>query len=203
MSYGGNWVRSSTASKFYGVHANTLRRWPTDGNIEFKTTVGGQRLYLLPSETTSKKEKPSKETVMYVRVSSGKQKDYLERQITFVSSRFPCDRIVRDVGSGLNFKRRGLIKLLEEVDKGSIRRVVVASKDRLCRFGFELIKWFLERENVELLVLDKIDKTPEQEFTEDILAILQVFACGEQSVRKRTYAIKKQEDQAPTDLDTN
>ena len=194
----GTWVRNKQACKYFGVHPNTLRRWADNNHVNYKTTVGGQRLYLLSSDSTTSTKRTEKETVIYVRVSSSKQKDDLERQVSYVSSRYPNCRIIKDIGSGLNFKRKGLIKLLEQASNGLIQTVVVASKDRLCRFGYELLTWILERENVQLVVLDKVDKSPEQEFTEDILAILQVFACRWNG--RRNYSVKKQKDQITIDI---
>lgn len=86
--------------------------------------------------------------------------------------RCPDAEIVTDVGSGLNFKRKGLKAVLERALQGTLRSVTVAHRDRLCRFGFELIKWLLERQQVELVVLDDERLTPECEFTEDLLAIV-------------------------------
>lgn len=194
----GTWVRSQQACKYFGVHPNTLRRWANSNNVNYKTTVGGQRLYLLSSDSSTSTKRTEKEIVLYVRVSSSKQKDDLQRQVSYVSSRYPNCRIVKDIGSGLNLKRKGLIKLLEQASNGLIQTVVVTSKDRLCRFGFELLQWLFERENVQLVVLDKVDKSPEQEFTEDILAILQVFACRWNG--RRNYSIKKQKDQITVEL---
>jgi putative resolvase len=107
-------------------------------------------------------------------------------------SKYPTFRVIKDIGSGLNFKRKGLLKLLELSNKGLVDEVIVASKDRLCRFGYDLIKWQFMQANVKLLVLDTADKSKELEFTEDILAILQVFACRWN--RSRKYSIKNKKD---------
>jgi predicted site-specific integrase-resolvase len=90
---------------------------------------------------------------------------------------------------------------LELSSKGLVQSIVVASKDRLCRFGIYLIKWQLEQNSVELVVLDTIDKTPEEEFTKDILAVLQVFACRWNG--KRKYLIKNKKNQITIDVESN
>lgn len=187
----GTWVRIATASKHFGVHQSTLRRWDTDGLVECKRTAGGQRVYRIDSGSPDKFDATAKHSYIYVRVSSAKQKDDLERQSAFLQAKYPTFRVVKDIGSGLNFKRKGLLKLMEQSSKGLIEKVVVASKDRLCRFGFDLIFWHFQQNNTELLVLDKSDKTPEQEFTEDILAVLQVFACRWNGRRKYTVTDQK------------
>ena len=196
----GAWLRSAAASQHFGVHANTLRRWADSDLVKYKTTVGGQRVYLIGSEGTSNRRN-EKETIIYIRVSTSKQKDDLERQQVFALSKYPNARVVKDIGSGLNFKRRNLLKLLDSVDKGLIQKVVVTSKDRLCRFGYEWLQWFFSKNDTELVVLDHIDKSPEQEFTEDILAILQVFACRWNG--RRNYSVKKQENQIAVDITPN
>lgn len=196
----GCWVRSKRACDFYGVHANTLRTWANNNLIEYKTTEGGQRIYFVGARTDTR-QLPKKDFVIYTRVSSAKQKDDLERQQIYASSRFPGYRLVKDIGSGLNFKRKNLLKLMDQVSEGKIDTVVVTSKDRLCRFGFEWMEWFFTRYDTKLVVLDTVDKSPEQEFTEDILAILQVFACRWNG--KRSYSVKKQEDKITVEFNAN
>lgn len=193
-----HWVRGKKASEYFGVHQDTLRRWANNNLVEFKRTVSGQRLYNINSEITNSQQKTS---YIYVRVSSSKQKDDLQRQADFLLSKYPTFRVIKDIGSGLNFKRKGLLKLLELSNKGIVDQVVVASKDRLCRFGYDLIKWQFTQANVKLLVLDTTDKSKELEFTEDILAILQVFACRWNGSRK--YSIKNKKDKIEIDIHSN
>ena len=90
----------------------------------------------------------------------------LEGQVQFIKQQCPDHRIIREVGSGINFKRRGFIKLLDAVRGGNVSEVVVAHKDRLCRFAANLVEWFFSRYNCKLVVLDKTEKhsTPQEEF---------------------------------------
>jgi predicted site-specific integrase-resolvase len=164
---------------FYGVSKNTLWAWADNDKVIYKRTPGNQRVYFISTEIDESKKSrlEEKQTVVYCRVSSAKQKDDLERQCLYLGSKYPDCKIIKDIGSGLNYKRRGLFKLLEMSNKRIIDRVIVSSKDRLCRFGFELIEWVLLQNDTKIVVLDKIQKTHQQEFSEDILAILQVFAC--------------------------
>jgi len=172
----GTYYRTREASEILGVHPNTLRRWANEGNIEFKRTPGNQRCYKVDTSINESKRR-NPEDIIYARVSSRKQLDDLERQKQMLLARFEHASVIQDIGSGLNFKRPGLLRLLEKCFKGEVKTVVVASKDRLCRFGFELLSWIFIKYSVKLVVQDQIDKSPEQEFTEDILAILQVFSC--------------------------
>jgi len=191
MDSDGSWVSASEACKFYGVSSITLRRWGAENKIVCKRTSGSHRRYYIPSED-SELDKQERKKYIYVRVSSSKQKDDLQRQRDFLCDKFPGYSVIQDIGSGLNYKRKGLLRLLEESNNGIVSSIVVFSKDRLCRFGFELLEWQFMQNNARLLVFEQSDKTPEQEFSEDILAILQVFACRWNG--KRKYKIAKNKE---------
>jgi len=104
---------------------------------------------------------------------------------------FPQYEIVQDIGSGLNFRRKGLTSLLERVLSGDVREVVVAHKDRLCRFGYELIEWLVTRNGGSILVLDNKNVSPQTELVTDLLSILHVFSCRMHGLRKYGSQIKK------------
>jgi predicted site-specific integrase-resolvase len=200
----GYWLTHKNACKFYGVSKNTLRAWADNDKVIYKRTPSNQRVYFISTKIDQPQPKqsqlPVKQNVIYCRVSSQKQKDDLERQCLFLSSRYPNHKIIKDIGSGLNYKRRGLFKLLDMSNKQQLGEVVISSKDRLCRFGFELIEWQVLQNDSKIVVLDKTNKSPDQEFTEDILAILQVFACRWNGKRKYT-TIKNKEDKIKIELD--
>ena len=191
----GSWVPHREARDFYGVSDSTIRRWVSTNKIIFKRTPSGQRTYFINDKAIPNDSSPSKNTILenyvYCRVSSNKQKDDLERQVQFISRQYPGYKIIKDIGSGLNYKRPGLLKLLEQSSKGRVKQIIVASKERLCRFGFELIEWIFLQNNTKLVVLEHSNKTHEQTFTEDILAILQVFACRWNGQRKYTNKIEE------------
>jgi len=94
----------------------------------------------------------------------------------------------------LNFKRKGLLALLERVLSGDVGMVVVANKDRLCRFGFELIAWLSKLQSCEILVLNNHVLSPEREMLEDVLAIIHVFSCRLYGLRKYKKHIKEDAD---------
>ena len=144
------YVPSREASRILGVHPQTLRAWAREGRINYIRTEGNQRRYDVDSYLGQ--SRPA-QTVCYCRVSSKKQSADLDRQVAFMRARYPDAEIVSDVGSGLNFKRRGLLALLERLHQGDKLRVVVAYRDRLARFGTELIEVLLERNGGELVVL--------------------------------------------------
>ena len=158
------------ASKHFSVHVATLRGWADTGKIEIVRTVGGQRRYIIYEET-------GEELICYCRVSSYKQKDDLERQVIYMQEKYPDAKIIKDIGSGLNFKRKGIKAILEQAMSGSKLKVVVAHRDRLGRFAFDLLQWIIERTGGSIVVLDKTELSPEQELTTDLLSILHVFSC--------------------------
>lgn len=192
-------VSVGTAAKVFGVTPRTIRRWCDEGIVKFIITPSKQRRIDTSIRKVGKKEiessrKTSGETpifkkdICYCRVSTSKQKDDLERQVSFMVDKFPGYTIYKDIGSGLNFKRRSFLSLLEQAEQGLLQSVTITSKDRLCRFGFELVEWIFARNDVKLVVLNKEDSTPEQELTRDILTIMQVFNSRWNG--KRRYSIK-------------
>lgn len=126
-------VKIGQAAKFYGVCNRTISRWKDGGRIAYKQKPSGHFIYEISTKLESDYQE-QKLKVIYVRVSSSKQRDDLQRQKQYLQSEFPNHKIIDDVGSGLNFKRRGLLNLLQMVIRGSVEEIVISSKDRLCRF---------------------------------------------------------------------
>ena len=182
------YVPSREASRILGVHPQTLRVWAREGRISYIRTEGNQRRYDVDSYIGN--AKPTI-TVCYCRVSSKKQSADLKRQVAFMRERYPDAEIVSDVGSGLNFRRRGLLSILERVHQGDKLRVVVAYRDRLARFGTELIEALLGRNGGELLVLNQRDLSPEEELTADLISILTVFGARVNGLRRYREEIKE------------
>ncbi|MFM6621530.1 MAG: IS607 family transposase [Dolichospermum sp.] len=189
-----NYVPPRVAATRLGVSTKTLERWLEDGKIEGIFTQGGQRRYNLDSIIPVRHGNPPDErtTLLYARVSSRSQKHDLEQQVQFLQSRYPGSEIITDIGSGLNFKRKGLQSLLDRVLGNTCKLVVIAHKDRLCRFGFDLISWLCARQQTQILVLNQTNLSPEREMVEDILAIIHVFSC-------RLYGLRKYKKQVAED----
>ena len=133
------------------------------------------RFYNFPLTTQKTKDPVATKGGIYCRVSSWKQKEDLQRQIDTLQDQFPNHTVFHDICSGLKYKRHGLTRLLEQVQGGLVNEVVVAHKDRLARFGTELIEWILKR--VFLVVLDQATLSPAEEVTQDLMAIVYVFSC--------------------------
>jgi excisionase family DNA binding protein len=176
------------------LHPNTIRRWADEGKIYSTRTKGGHRRvdiseYILPRPSEPRKEEI---TICYCRVSSAKQKDDLERQIAYMRECYPSAEIVKDIGSGINFKRKGLRGILERSMQGTVITLVVAYRDRLARFGSEIIEFVLQQTGGKLVVLNDVSLSPERELTQDLLTVLHVFSCRLHGLRK--YRIKIAED---------
>ncbi len=186
-----NYVSGKTAKELLEVSDNTLRRWANEGKIDFiRNFEGGKRFYninsLVTNSSSSVENVNSKRIYCYCRVSSANQKDDLERQITFMQQQFPNAIIIKDIGSGINWKRRGLLSLIQQVKNNQVEKVVIAFKDRLCRFAFELIEFFFNLYKVEILVLNHREEnvSADVELSEDILSIIHVFSCKKMGQRR-------------------
>ena len=175
------YANTRKAVALLGVHPNTLRKWANDGRIEHIRSPGGRRLYDVDAFL---RESVGVGVVCYARVSSYGQRDDLQSQVALLQSRYPEAEIVKDIGGSLNWKRKGLVALLERLHSGEKLQIVVAHKDRLARFGFELIEWLAEQNGGEVVVLDESKCRPEAELTEDILSILHPFSCRLSGLRK-------------------
>ncbi|MEP6545789.1 IS607 family transposase, partial [Microcoleus vaginatus GB1-A2] len=126
------------AVEFLGLHPHTLRKYADEGKIKSIKNEAGQRLY----DVESYQRGATRTTIVcYCRVSSAKQRDDLARQVEFMEQQYPDAEIIQEIGSGLNFKRKGLQALLVRFMRGEQLTIVVACKDRLCRFGFELFQF--------------------------------------------------------------
>lgn len=169
------YVTLGKAAAELGLHPHTLRKYADNGTIKSIRNSAGQRYFDVQSYLHGLAQV---KTVCYARVSSHKQKDDLCRQVARLRSLYPDAEIVEDIGSGLNFKRKGLQALLERTVRGDKFDLVVAHRDRLCRFGFDLIEFLILKNGGKLLVLDRTQvQSSEAELTSDLLAILHHFSC--------------------------
>lgn len=196
------YVKGAVYQRLYKVSTHSLREWADTGKVDSVRTPGGIRLYKLPdAEHTPLANHDSKACISYIRVSSPKQRDDLERKRAYMHSRCPGNEIVADVGSGINFKRKGLLAILDRANKGTVSEVVVASRDRLCRFAFELIEHVLKQKGVKLTVLESADGTPEQELSDDLLSIVQIFCCRRHGRRRYAASKRVQDEKDQTESD--
>lgn len=182
-----NYINPAQIKKQFSITSNTLRTWTNQGKIRSIRPNGTRRIYNATDiQTFFGIQQPINTTIVcYARVSSQHQKEDLDRQVKFLQSEYPNTRVFKDIGSGLNWKRPGFTALLEAVHKGDVGTVVVTYKDRLCRFGNELVEWIFKKANVKLVVLSKGDdeKNPSKELSDDLLAITTVFVARNNGLR--------------------
>ncbi len=185
----------------YDVSRSTLRAWAEAGKVAVLRANGtGKRLYKLVDVEHVLGVKPTEKemgrrNVCYARVSSQHQRGDLERQITFLQQHYPKHEIYSDIGSGLNFKRPHFVALLDAVHAKTIGEIVVTDKDRLCRFGADLVHWLLEKTGTELVVHSDAMERPasdepdyNHELSDDIISIITFFTArsnGQRAARNR------------------
>lgn len=189
--------------KKFDVTSNTLRLWAEKDEIRYiRIRDGkGKRLYNIEDVEKifygSKLPEHRKQVICYARVSSNHQKADLDRQVELLQETYKEAEIISDIGSGLNFKRKGFQTLLDRIHKREVEKVVVAYKDRLCRFGFELVEWILKKSNTELVVLNKLSSSDESgtsELAEDLLSITTVFVARNNGNRSAKYRKQRKEE---------
>lgn len=179
-------------SKLIGRTPQTLRNWDKSTKlIPSHTGSNGYRYYshdqlkkVLNLEDDSIKDKI---TIGYCRVSSNKQKDDLERQMQnmkkYLDSLNKSYEIITDIGSGINYNKKGLRDLLKKINNREVDKIVVLYKDRLLRFGFELVEYMANLNGCEIEILDSTEKTQQEELVEDLIQIIAVFSCKLQGRR--------------------
>jgi len=186
-------------SKLIGRTPQTLRDWDKKGVLKPAwVEQSGYRYYsqeqlnhFLGLKNTPGEYK--KKTIGYCRVSSNKQKDDLERQVenvkTYMYAKGYQFEIITDIGSGINYNKKGLCMLLDMVTDAQVERIVVLYKDRLIRFGYELVENICRKFGTEIEIIDSTEKTEQQELVEDLVQIITVFSCRLQG--KRANKAKK------------
>ena len=177
-------------SKILGVSAQTLRNWDANGKLHpHHTSSNGYRYYSHEQLSQVMNINPSidRKIIGYCRVSSNKQKDDLQRQIEnmrmYLISQGKPFEIISDIGSGINYKKRGLKELIKLITQNKVEKVVVLYKDRLLRFGFELVEYIASLYNCEIEIVDTTKKSEQQELVEDLVQIITVFSCKLQGKR--------------------
>ena len=171
-------------AKELGMSKVTLRRWEAAGKITSERTPKGHRRYDLAKllGVFPRVQSLQKNTVAYARVSSHDQKNDLTRQASVLESFCAANgwtyEIIQDLGSGLNYQKRGLRKLIQSICSGTIDRLVLTHKDRLLRFGAELIFSLCEQFGVEVVIINKTESASfEDDLVQDVLEIITVFSA--------------------------
>ncbi|HHD0209828.1 TPA: IS607 family transposase [Campylobacter coli] len=195
------------ASKLLGVTIQTLRNWDKQGLLKpDEITKGGSRRYKLESLKNINKNikfnTDNLKTIAYARVSSHDQKDDLIRQVQVLE--LYCSKqgfnyeVIQDLGSGMNYYKKGLTKLLNQILDGKVKRLVLTHKDRLLRFGAELVFAICEAKEVEVIIINKGEESVkfEEELAKDVLEIITVFSArlyGSRSKKNKKLLDEMQE----------
>ena len=172
-------------AKSLGVSIQTLRNWDKEGKLKpTYVTENGYRYYsedlLNKFRNIKNVNKIKKKNILYARVSTKNQKDELNRQIDnlkqYAYSKGYSFEIITDIGSGINYKKEGLLKMINLVECGEVDRIIVLYKDRLIRFGYDLIEYICKLNDTKIEIVDNSTVSKEQELTEDLIQIITVFA---------------------------
>jgi putative resolvase len=181
------------ASKALNIHYHTLTKLAKNNEIE-TIKIGEQHLYNVKKflELKGIYKNANKRNICYCRVSSYKQKADLDRQIEYMKKEYPYHEIITDIASGLNYERDGLKKIIRYALKGEINEVVIAYKDRLTRFGYELIEWLIkDNSNGTIKIINNNEETtPMEEISKDIITIMNVYVAKVNGLRKYKKQIK-------------
>ena len=186
-------------AKKIGVSVSTLRRWDKEKRLVPLRTKTNHRVYTdddIFKVLNLKKPSNQGKIVVYCRVSNHAQKDDLQAQIeamqTFcLAQGIAVDEWHSEVGSGLNFKRKIFLSLMDRIEIGEIKNLYIAHKDRLARFGFDYFEHMANRHNCQIIVANQEKPSPQQELVEDMLAIIHSFSSRLYGLRKHKKQVKQ------------
>jgi putative resolvase len=131
------WLSAKDMSNKFGVTNCTILRWCKNGKLQSKLTPSGRKAYCVVNNEINKNDRVD---IAYCRVSSINQKDDLLRQINYMKETNSNFMIIKDIASGLNFKRPGLKTLIDLIELDKVNSITIAYRDRLCRFGFDFFE---------------------------------------------------------------
>ena len=185
--------------KLIGISSSTLRRWEDEGKLIADRTLGNQRLYNESHLSVAMRLKTGKtpnRAIVYCRVSSSNQKDDLASQVKAMEQFCLAQGVaitdsIQEVGGGLNFKRPKFLQIIQWAIQGEVKVLYVAHKDRLCRFGFELVEQILQWSGRKIVVANAETLSPQEELTQDLLSIVHCFSSRLYGLRKYKSKVKK------------
>jgi predicted site-specific integrase-resolvase len=192
--------------RLIGRTTNTLQKWDRKGILKAHRSPTNRRYYTHDQYLQYRGLVAQEQglTIAYARVSGVAQKPDLANQVAALkayceSRHLQVDEWMQDIGSGLNYKRKQFNRLMELIELGQVRRVIIAHRDRLVRFGYDYFEAFCQRHHTDLLVVNGDSLSPEQELVQDFIAIVTVFSArlhGLRSYKKvlKEAALRKAED---------
>lgn len=183
-------LRIHEFAELVGRSTSTIRRWESEGKLSVKRLPSGQRYFDESDVRLVQGRAPAKKLrLVYCRVSGPAQKDDLASQVKAMEqfclgAGFPVDEWISEIGGGMNFKRKQFLRIIGLIQRGDVQRLVIAHKDRLTRFGFDLIDHIAQENGCEIVVANQESHSPEQEMVEDLMAIVHTFSCRLHGMRK-------------------
>jgi putative resolvase len=183
--------------KLIGRTTNTLQKWDRKGILKAHRSPTNRRYYTHDQYLQYRGLVAQEQglTIVYARVSGVAQKPDLANQVNALETyckqhSITVDEWMSDIGSGLNYKRKQFNRLMEMIELGQVRRLVIAHKDRLVRFGYDYFEAFCERHHTELVVINGEAMSPEQELVRDLIAIVTVFSARLHGLRSYRKVLK-------------
>ena len=191
------------AAKYLGITVHTLQDWDRKNKFKAHRNLVNNRRFYYKSELDgllgkTEAHNPKRKIIAYARVSSAGQKDDLKDQMDYLRQFINARGVIADeyngeIGSGLNYKRPKLLKLIKEVDQNKIACIYVTYQDRFIRFGFDFFKKFCEWHDCKIIVLNHQDTSPDKELVNDLISIIHVFSC-------RLYGLRRYKNKIKNDL---
>ena len=188
--------------KMIGRTVNTLQRWDREGILKARRTPTNRRYYTeedyynIMGIQQENVENQVNDVIIYARVSNQNQKDDLKNQVEFLKTYanakgYIVSSIITDIGSGLDYNRKGFNSILYSEKK---QKILISYKDRFVRFGYSWFDNFLKSKGSEIIVVNNQTLSPQQELVEDLISIIQIFSCRIYGLRKYKKKIKNDEE---------
>jgi predicted site-specific integrase-resolvase len=183
-------------AKRIGRSVQTVRRWEREGKLHAKRMPSGHRYFDESDVRLMLGGAPkTRDVVVYCRVSREEQKTALTLQVKAMetyclNAGIAVDDWISEIGGGMNFKRKGFLALVDRIQRGEVRQLLLAHKDRLMRFGFDLFAHIAADNGCEIIVVNQESLSPEQEMVEDLMAIVQSFSYRLNEMHKYKQQIK-------------
>jgi len=188
--------------KMIGRTVNTLQRWDREGILKARRTPTNRRYYTeedyynIMGIQQENAENQVNDVIIYARVSHQNQKDDLKNQVEFLKTYanakgYIVSSIITDIGSGLDYNRKGFNSILYSEKK---QKILISYKDRFVRFGYSWFDNFLKSKGSEIIVVNNQTLSPKQELVEDLISIIQIFSCRIYGLRKYKQKIKNDEE---------
>ena len=197
-----NVFKPNEFGKMIGRTVNTLQRWDREGILKARRTPTNRRYYTeedyynIMGIQQENAENQVNDVIIYARVSNQNQKDDLKNQVEFLKTYanakgYIVSNIIIDIGSGLNYNRKGFNSILYSEKK---QKILISYKDRFVRFGYSWFDNFLKSKGSEIIVVNNQTLSPKQELVEDLISIIHIFSCRIDGLKKYKKNIKNDEE---------